>query len=49
VKVKWPNRKEVQASTIVVLATSAVATAYLFLLDRFWGFVTDLVYGSGGS
>ncbi len=49
VKVKWPNRKEVQSSTFVVLATSAVATAYLFLMDRFWGFVTDLIYGTGGS
>ena len=45
VKVKWPNRKEVQSSTIVVLAASAIATTYLFLLDRFWGFVTDKIYG----
>lgn len=46
-KVKWPNRKEVYASTVVVLATSAVAVTYLFLLDRFWGFVTDKIYGIG--
>lgn len=45
-KVKWPSRKEVYASTIVVLATSAVAIVYLFLLDRFWSFVTNLIYGS---
>lgn len=45
-KVKWPTRKEVYASTVVVLATSAVAIVYLFLLDRFWSFVTNLIYGS---
>lgn len=46
VKVKWPNRKEVYGSTIVVVATSAIAVTYLFLLDRFWGFVTNLIYGA---
>ena len=25
----------------------AVLTAYLALLDRFWGFVTNLIYSSG--
>ncbi|MBL8740510.1 MAG: preprotein translocase subunit SecE [Myxococcales bacterium] len=46
-KVKWPTRKEVYASTVVVLTTSAVAVIYLFLLDRFWGFVTNQIYGTG--
>jgi preprotein translocase subunit SecE len=46
-KVKWPTRKDVQNSTIVVLATSAFATSYLFLLDQFWSFVTNLIYGTG--
>ena len=46
-KVKWPNRKEVYSSTVVVIAASAVATIYLALLDRLWSFVTDLFYGSG--
>lgn len=46
VKVKWPSRKEVYGSTIVVVATSAIAVTYLFLLDRFWGFVTNLIYGA---
>jgi preprotein translocase subunit SecE len=45
VKVKWPTRKEVFNSTTVVLTTTAVAVVYLFLLDRFWGFVTNLIYG----
>jgi preprotein translocase subunit SecE len=46
-KVKWPTRKEVSNSTIVVIAAGAVATIYLALLDRLWSFVTDLFYGTG--
>ncbi|MBK8253105.1 MAG: preprotein translocase subunit SecE [Polyangiaceae bacterium] len=46
-KVKWPTRKEVSSSTVVVIAASAVATLYLALLDRLWSFVTDLFYGTG--
>jgi preprotein translocase subunit SecE len=46
-KVKWPTRKEVSNSTVVVIAASAVATIYLALLDRLWSFVTDLFYGTG--
>jgi preprotein translocase subunit SecE len=46
-KVKWPTKKEVYNSTFVVIAASAVATIYLALLDRLWGFITNLVYGDG--
>jgi preprotein translocase subunit SecE len=46
-KCRWPNRKEVTSSTIVVIAASAASTAYLFILDRLWSFITSLVYGSG--
>ena len=45
-KVSWPSKKEVTNSTIVVIAAGAFATVFLALLDRFWGFVTNLVYGS---
>ena len=45
-KVTWPDKNEVTNSTIIVIVTSAFATIYLALLDRFWGFVTNLVYGS---
>jgi preprotein translocase subunit SecE len=45
-KVTWPDKSEVTNSTIIVIVTSAFATLYLALLDRFWGFVTNLVYGS---
>jgi transcriptional antiterminator NusG len=44
-KVTWPDKAEVTNSTVIVIVTSAVATVYLALLDRFWGFVTNLVYG----
>jgi preprotein translocase subunit SecE len=46
-KVKWPTKKDVTNSTIVVIAASAVATIYLALLDRLWSFVTGIVYGTG--
>jgi preprotein translocase subunit SecE len=46
-KVKWPTRKDVGNYTVVVLAVSAVLTVYLALLDRFWGFLTNLIYSSG--
>ena len=45
-KVTWPDKNEVTNSTIIVIVTSTFATVYLALLDRFWGFVTNLVYGS---
>jgi preprotein translocase subunit SecE len=46
-KVKWPNKKEVTSHTLTVLAASGIAMTYLALLDRLWGFVTNLVYGTG--
>jgi preprotein translocase subunit SecE len=45
-KVAWPGRETVQNGTIVVLIACAVATLYIGLLDRFWGFLTQLVYGA---
>jgi preprotein translocase subunit SecE len=46
-KVKWPTRKEVWNSTVIVIAATAVSTVYLALLDRLWEFVTNIVYGNG--
>lgn len=46
-KVRWPTRKDVANSTIVVITASLAATGYLFVLDRLWSFITNLVYGSG--
>jgi preprotein translocase subunit SecE len=45
-KVVWPSRETVTNGTIVVVVASAIATVYIGLLDRLWGFVTTLVYGA---
>jgi preprotein translocase subunit SecE len=45
-KVSWPSREEVVNSTFVVLVTTLLATTFFALMDRFWGFVTNLVYGA---
>jgi preprotein translocase subunit SecE len=45
-KVTWPNRETVTNGTIVVIVASVIATVYVTLLDRFWGFLTHLVYGA---
>ena len=45
-QVTWPSRKEVTSSTAVVIVTTLFATVFFALMDRFWGFVTNLVYGS---
>lgn len=45
-KVVWPSRETVTSGTIVVVVASALATVYVGLLDRLWGFVTTLVYGA---
>lgn len=45
-KVVWPDKEMVTNGTIVVIVASAIATVYVALLDRFWGFVTTLVYGA---
>lgn len=46
-KVKWPTRKEIGNYTVIVIAGSALLTGYLALLDRFWAFVTNLIYSTG--
>lgn len=46
-KVKWPTRKEVGNNTVVVMIATTIITLYLTLLDRFWDFVTTMVYSSG--
>ena len=44
-KVTWPTRTEVTNGTFVVIVTTIVSTVFFALMDRFWGFVTNLVYG----
>jgi len=45
-KVTWPNREAVTNGTVVVIVASAIATVYVAILDRFWSFLTTLVYGA---
>ena len=42
--VTWPNRQETYTATVVVIATSVVSSLIIFLLDRFWNWVTDIIY-----
>ena len=44
-KVTWPSRTEVTNGTFVVIVTTIVSTVFFALMDRFWGFITNLVYG----
>lgn len=45
-KVTWPSKETVTNGTIVVIVASMIATVYVTLLDRFWSFLTHLVYGA---
>jgi preprotein translocase SecE subunit len=45
-KVTWPSKEQVTNGTAVVVVTTLFATLFFALMDRFWGFVTNLVYGS---
>jgi preprotein translocase subunit SecE len=45
-KVTWPNREIVVNGTLVVVIATTVGTIYVSILDRFWGFLTNLVYGT---
>lgn len=42
-KVTWPNRKELFASTVVVLVVSVIASIILGLFDAFWSWATTLL------
>lgn len=45
-RVTWPGKDTVTNGTIVVLVAGAIATVYIALLDRLWGYLTNLVYGA---
>ncbi len=45
-RVTWPSKEATTNGTLVVLIAGAVATTYVTLLDRFWGYLTNLVYGA---
>ena len=45
-KVTWPDRETVTNGTVIVIVASLIATVYVTLLDRLWGFATRLISGS---
>lgn len=45
-RVTWPDRETVTNGTIIVLVAGAVAAVYVTVLDRLWGYLTNLVYGA---
>lgn len=45
-RVTWPTRETVLNGTVVVVIASMIATVYVTILDRFWSFLTTLVYGA---
>ncbi len=42
--VTWPSKQETYTATTVVLITAVVAALTIFGLDRFWNWLTDLIY-----
>ncbi len=45
-KCAWPDRETVTNGTMVCVVATLIATTYVALLDRLWGFLTTLVYGA---
>lgn len=44
-KVSWPDRAAVSNGTVIVIVASLIATVYVTILDKFWGFLTGRIYG----
>lgn len=42
--VTWPSKDETTTATIVVLATAVTASVVIFLMDRFWNWITNTIY-----
>lgn len=43
-KVNWPGRNETWGATVIVIVTSMIAAAIMFLYDALWSALTDLIY-----
>lgn len=43
-KVTWPEKETVTNGTVVVLVAGALATLFIALVDRLWGYLTNLIY-----
>jgi preprotein translocase subunit SecE len=44
-KVTWPDRRETLNSTIVVIATTIIASLLLGFFDAVWAWATRMIYG----
>lgn len=47
-KVTWPSRKELVATTLSVLAMSALAAVFFFVVDQILAVAVRFVLGLGG-
>ena len=48
-RVTWPTRREVYATTIVVILTSMVFGVYLFAVDLGLSYTVDWIFGRFGG
>jgi len=46
-KVTWPTRKELVATTVSVVAMSALAALFFFLVDQVLAWIVQLALGIG--
>jgi preprotein translocase SecE subunit len=42
--VTWPTKDETTTATIVVMITAITAAVVIFLMDRFWNWITNTIY-----
>ena len=42
--VTWPSKDETTTATVVVLATAITASVVIFAMDRFWNWITNVIY-----
>lgn len=45
-KVTWPDRKETQTATVVVIITTLIIAAILGVFDLVWAKITGLIYSA---
>ena len=43
-KVSWPNREQLRESTIVVIFTTVIFTALVFMVDKIMDFVIGFIF-----
>jgi preprotein translocase subunit SecE len=48
-RVSWPTRSELRDSTLVVIVMVLLVSAYLFVWDRIFAFLTRMLFSGGGS